>query len=410
MIGRRSLFALVPVLASAALAGPSRGADFPRLWGPEGDGRAAEDLAIPASGSPSTRQVWRRAIGSGYSGIAVVGARAYTGMAHQGTDHVVAFDVATGREAWRATIGPTYKGHSGSHDGPIATPTVADGRVFLVGPHGVLVGLDAATGKELWRHDLTREYSAAPPVYGFGTSPLVAGNLVVVHAGGAIAQHVAAFDAKTGALVWSARPAEQRVYSSPILATVGGRPQVVGVAGDKVFGLDPKTGAVVFSHALNWNEEISRSPLVLPDGSVLVSSWGEAALVKVTPNGQGFTTAEAWRTPRLKNSYSAVVHRDGMLYGFSGGFLTCVDAATGEPRWRQRTYTGSLLLAGRHLLVLGDKSGELIVVEATPEAYRERARTPVFAAGATSITAPALAGGRVYVRNLEEIVALEIGG
>jgi outer membrane protein assembly factor BamB len=119
---------------------------------------------------------------------------------------------------------------------------------------------------------------------------------------------------------------------------------------------------------------------------------------------------EAWTTPRLKNSLSPTVFQDGHLYGFNSGHLVCLDAATGELVWRERVYAGSLILVDGHLLILGAESGELRVGRATSKGYQERLKAPVFNAGATSVTGPSFAGGRVFLRNVEELVALEIIG
>jgi outer membrane protein assembly factor BamB len=407
--GLAAVAALAAAAAATAVAAAPPSADSPRLWGPAGDGRAAGAL-VATGRAPKARELWRRPIGSGYSGIAIADGRGYTAYAADGHDFATAFDAATGRELWRQRIGATYKGHDGSQDGPISTPSVAGGRVFLVGPHGALVAFDAATGAELWRHDLAAEMKAGVPSYGFATSPLVLGDRVIVQAGGATDHHVVAFDAKTGARAWSARPAELAVYASVLAAKIAGVPQVVGTAGDKAFGLDPATGAVLWSHPLKWQEEVQRSPLVLPDGSVYAFSWQEAALLRVTRAGGQWAVSEVWRTPRIRTTYSPTVYHGGSLFGFNGSFLVCVDPNTGVPRWRERVYGGSLVVAGEHLVILGDSSGEIRIADAAADGYHERLRVPVFDAGASSVTTPVVAGSRVYVRNLEEMVALEIGG
>jgi outer membrane protein assembly factor BamB len=403
---------VVLILAAAPLraGGPATPADWPQLWGPAGDGRAAGTAGLARAETLKAREAWRRPIGSGFSGIVVAGGRAYTGVSDGTHDHAVSIDVASGRELWRTRLGDTYRGHDGSKDGPVATPTLDDGRLFVVGPHGTLFALEASSGRVLWRHDLKAEYGAPAPVYGFGTSPVVAGDLVVVQAGGAKSHNVVAFDKKTGSLAWSAAHGTATGYATPVVATIGGVRQIVAVSGDKVFGVRPGDGALLWSHTLPAESERSRAPLVLPDGNVLVPSWTESILVKVTSGGGTFTTAEAWRSPRLKSSYSPTVFHDGHLYGFNGAYLVCVDPATGDVVWRQKVYTGSLILVDGHLVILGDSSGDLRIAEASPKGYREKLKQPVFNAGATSSTGPTYAAGRLLLRNVEEIVALEIGG
>ena len=401
----------VPLVALAAITAAAAAADdWPQLWGPNGDGRSLAPASISRTPTLKAREVWRKPIGSGFSGVSVVGARGYTALSDGTRDQAIAFDAGSGRELWRTPLGDTYRGHDGSRDGPISTPTVEGGRVFLVAPHGRLVALDAGDGHVVWSHDLPKEYGAAVPSYGFATSPVAAGGRVIVQAGGEKENYLVAFEQASGKVAWAASPGAGAVYVSPVLATLHGVPQLVTVSADKVLGLSPADGSLLWSLPRPNEPEPSRSPLVLPDGRVFVPSWNEGALIAVTREGTAFKAAEVWRRPVLKSSYSPTVFHDGHLYGFNGAYLVCVDAATGDVKWRQKVYGGSLILVDGHLVLLGESSGDLRVAEATPAGYREKLKTSVFNAGSSSFTGPSWAGGRVYLRNVEEIVALEIGG
>ena len=396
-------------LSLAAALSPLGAADWPQLWGPSVTGSV--EAAVPGSGV-SLRELWRRPIGSGFSAIAVVGERGYTGESDGTTDHALAFDVKTGRTLWRAALGETYRGHDGSRDGPIATPAVAAGRVFMTGPRGLLVGLDAASGRELWRKDLLKDVPAKAPHYGFGASPIVAGNKVVIQIGGAEKSGLVTFDAASGALAWSALPSETKGdsagYTMAAPATIGGERQLVVTGHDRVFAVRVGDGALVWSHALGEAEEPTRAPLVLADDRVLVSRGTSSTLLKLSRDGGSWKATEAWKSPRLKGGLSPTVHDDGSLFGFGGQYLLCVDAATGEPRWREKTNAGGLIRVGRHLVVLGEQSGILRVAFAQPTAYRELARATAFNAGAQSSTGPSYANGRLFLRNVEEMVAYEL--
>jgi outer membrane protein assembly factor BamB len=406
-VGAASLYAMP---GEAAGAPPGTSDEWPRLWGPQGDGRSAASGALSRAGTLQAKELWRRPLGSGYSGVSVVKDRVYTATSDGTKDVVIAFDAATGRELWRTPLGDTYRGHDGSKDGPMSTPSVDGGRVYLVGPHGLLVALDAASGKIAWRHDLKAEYGAAVPGYGFATSPVLTGGLTIVQAGGEKQHHMLAFDAATGKLAWTAQHGAGAAYVTPVLATVHGVTQIVTVANDKVLGIKPSDGTLLWSHARPNENEPSRPPLVLPDGRVLVHSWQEAALLKVTAEGGAFKAAEVWRSPLLKASYSPTVFHDGYLYGLNGQYLVCLDPAAGEVKWRQKVYGGNLILVDGHLVLLAESAGDLRVVEASPAGYKEKLKALVFNPGASSITGPSWAGGRIFVRNVEELVALEIGG
>jgi hypothetical protein len=157
-------------------------------------------------------------------------------------------------------------------------------------------------------------------------------------------------------------------------------------------------------------ESVANPPQVLSDDRVLITFWGEAVLLKIARQGDGVTATEVWRSPRLRGAYSPTIQRGEQLYGFNGPFLSCVDLATGDVRWRHRTYEGTLIGVGEHLLVLGRTSGNLHVVAPSPEGFREVTSTSVLTPGSTAMTGPSAAGNRVFVRNSEEIVALAVEG
>ncbi len=404
--------ALAALLASAPQAPTAGATDWPQLWGPTVSG--AVEATGPA-GAWQLKELWRRPIGSGYSAVTISGGRGYTGETDGATDYAIAFDVKTGKTLWRVPLGETHRGHDGSRDGPIATPAVSGSRVFMAGPRGTLVAFDAASGKELWRKDVLSVPQTTAPFYGFGASPIVAGNRVVLQVGGAEKSGLAAFDAASGALAWSVTPSETKGnsagYTMAAPLTLGGQSLLVVTAHDRVFAVKAEDGALAWSHALKEPEEPQRAPLVLGEDRVLVPRFTSTVLLSLQREGDAWKATEAWSSPRLKGGHSPTVHdNDGSLFGFGGQYLLCVDAKTGEPRWREKTYSGTLIRVGKHLVVLGEASGLLRVAEAVPTGYREVARANVFNAGSQSIVAPSYADGRIFVRHLEEMVAFDVSG
>jgi outer membrane protein assembly factor BamB len=394
----------------AALAPAASGDDWPQLWGP------TVTAAVEPKDSPrgaALRELWRRPIGSGFSGIAVAGERGYTGESDGTTDHAIAFDRRTGKTLWRAALGETYRGHDGSRDGPIATPAVSAGRVFMLGPRGLLLALDAASGRELWRKDVAAEASVKAPTYGFGGSPILDGERVVLQVGGAEKSGLVAYEAASGALAWSALHAQTKGdsggYTMAVPATLGGERQLVVVGHDRVFAVRAADGALAWGHALAEPEEPMRAPLVLPGDQLLVSRFTGSTLLKLAREGTAWKAAPAWQSVRIKGGLSPTVHEGGSLYGFSGQYLVCLDLATGEPRWREKTRPGSLIRVGQKLVLLGEESGVLRVLTAGATGYQELARASAFNAGALSATGPSYADKRLYLRNVEEMVAYALG-
>ena len=399
---------LILVSASIALFAQSP-SQWPGLWGPNRDAAAASNAA-PARPT-GFRELWRRKTAGGYSELIVGAGFVFTMELRDGTDFVIALDPATGQERWRTPMGPTYRGHDGSHDGPIGTPALDGQDLFAVGPNGQLVAMNAETGQERWRHDLRAAFKAQQPAYGFGTSPLVAGNLVIVQTGGPDSGGLLAFERATGKLAWSAPHTKSPGYASPSLATIAGVRQIVTAAGDSIFGVDAASGRLLWTtKGSSPGEEVGNPPIVLPNDRVLATFWGEALMLRITRQGDTFSAAEVWRSPRLRNAHAPTVYHDGHLYGFAGTFLLCVDAATGEIKWRERTYEGTLVRIGNHLLMLSQSSGDIRVIEASPARFVEVAKASVFTPGATSMTGPSVAGRRVFLRNVEEMVALAIEG
>ncbi len=208
---------LAVLVASCALSGVAvaDSPDWPSLRGPRHDGAA--QATLDASEGAGFAVAWRAALGAGYSSVAVAEGRAVTLFSDGQNDVAVAFDARTGKELWRHAIAPTLPGRDGSFDGPISTPALDGGRAFGLGPRGHLFGLDAATGRELWTVDLVTREGAKLPFYGFGTSPVVAGGVVVVPLGAPGGGAVAGFDLATGERRW--RLGEDGVaYQSPIRA------------------------------------------------------------------------------------------------------------------------------------------------------------------------------------------------
>ncbi len=396
-------------LTAATAARPAAAGSWPGLRGPEHDGtvRAAR---LYADGTGGLEVAWKRQLGSGYPVVAVDGGRLVTAFQSGGLDVVAAFDPDSGDELWRYPLGEGYAGHTGSHDGPIATPALAGGRVFALGPRGRLVALDAADGALLWARHLVDDLAAKVPFYGFATSPVVAGDVVVVQIGAGEGRAIAGFDAASGELGWSAGDDPVR-YHSPVLATLGGRLQVVAAGLRDLRGIDPATGAVLWSWEHGGDERAMGGETIVPvpageDRVLLLHTHPESVMLRIRPgDGGDWEIAELWTSRAIKATYVLPVYHDGYLYGMNGKIFTCVDAATGETRWRSRAPgDGFPTLVGDHLVIM-TKPGVLRVAEASPDGYHELASLELF--DELSWTAPAFADGRLYARSMGALARID---
>ena len=394
------------LLAAAGLAGEP--ADWPGLRGPSHDG-AVRDAVLFPDGDPGLEVLWKRPIGPGYPVPVTDGEIVIAAFQSEGSDVVAAFDGATGDERWRYAVAEGHAGHTGSHDGPIATPALAEGRVFALGPRGDLVALDAQTGDLLWAKHLVDDLQAEAPYYGFASSPVVAGDVLVVEIGAGEGRTVAGFAVEDGKVVWEAVDDTVR-YQSPILWEIDGSRQVVAVGNRTVSGLDPASGETLWSHEHAGDERDMGGNTVVPIPAgagriLLLNRHPESVMLSVARDGDGYAIRELWTSASLKGTYVQPVYHEGFLYGMNGKIFTAVDAETGEIAWRSRVPgDGFPTLVGEHLVIQG-KDGTLHVAEASPEEYREVARLELFSDVAWS--APAYAGGDLWVRSMSELARID---
>lgn len=404
---------LVNVLAAALVtmslcsAGAAWSAAWPHPRGPALDGR------VDAPGTFDGEAIgldlaWRIPLGSGYSGIAVGADRVITMFSDGDDDWVAAFDVASGDERWRQSLGARYYGHDGSDDGPLSSPVLGAGAVFAIGPRGTLLAVDLDTGDVRWKRHLGEDFEAPSPEFGYTTTPIFVDGAVVVLTGTPGGRSITALRATDGEPIWHLGEGGVE-YQSPVIMALAGQRQIIAHTDQGIVGIAPKEGTVLWQHAFAEGEGAqSAVPTPLDDGRFLLPIRRQAAVFQVTAKDGGFDVTEQYRSRALGRSYAPAVLHEGRLYGFSGQILTCVDAATGERLWRSRPPggEGGLIVVDDHLVIFGAK-GSVVVADAAADGYHERAR--VEALGGSSLTWPAFADGRVFVRNLDSLAAVTIG-
>ena len=360
---------------------------------------------------------WRVDLGSGYSGVVVAGGKAVTSFADgSGRDVVAAFDVTSGAELWRVDLAPTFQGQAGAQDGPVATPTVEGGTVYMVSPHGPMVALALVDGAEQWRVHLVEDLGATVPFYGIGATPLVVDGVVVIESEieGKGALH--GFDAKDGTLRWSAID-DSVGYQAPIRSTLDGVRQVVTVTDNLITGLDPANGEVLWqvSHAEENEEGIAQPVVVRQQDSgatlegVLVHYWSDPAkMFRISRDEAGAWTAElAWESKDVGRSYAISQVFDGRIYGQRGNYLYVLDANTGETLWRSRPPGARGLSLVGDKLVAVDRNGDVVVSPAAADGWHEIARSSALTID--GYTTASYADGRVFVRNLEHLASVSVG-
>ena len=395
------------LLTVGYLTSPAIGTDWPQWLGPNRNGVSDETgLATnwPRSGP---RVLWRTPLGEGFSAISVVGNSAYTMFADGSTEYAICLDASTGKERWRVQTGSKFYDPEGGN-GPRSTPSVDGNSVFVLSAEGHLFALNKETGKESWSHSFTKEYGSRVPGWGFSTSPLIEGDLLLVEVGGPSEKSLIAFDKTTGQIVWSSQ-SDRPSYAAPLSVTVEGTRQIIFFPATGLVSVSPEKGTLLWRHRWQTGPEVNAAtPVFVPPNQIFISSgYGKGAtlLTLRQDNGQ-FRVREAWRSKVMKNHFASSILHNGYLYGFDNAILKCIDAKTGEEQWRKRGFRkGSLIVAEDHLIILGEQ-GLLALAEATPEGYKEKTSARVLSGRCWTI--PTLANGKLYLRNLKEAICLDI--
>jgi len=386
--------------------------DFPQYLGPDRTGvLAARSLATDWTIQPP-REVWRREIGSGWSGFSIVGDVAFTQEQRGDLECVVCYALDDGRELWRHADAVRFESDMGGV-GPRATPTWHEGALYTVGGTGLLTCLDSHTGERRWQVDLLADNAGSGISHGVCGSPLVVGDRVIVSPTGMPAGGLAAYDRTTGERLWRGgrHPAS---YGSPALATLRGVSQVLLITADGIEGADLETGKSLWSYP--WSNEVRvncSQPLVLDEerGRVLMCTGYTtgSVLLEVQPSGQGeWQVSEVWQARgQMKTKFMTAVEFEGNVYGLDDGILACLDLSSGKQVWKGGRYRhGQLLRLGELLLILAEDPGDVVLVRANPKRHEELGRVPALAT--MTWNTPALSGRRLLVRNNREAVCLEL--
>ena len=410
--------ALVSLLGGSAAV---HAQDWTQYRGSEGDGRSSGTFAAPDwTNGPNV--VWKKSTPLGFSSFVIADGTAYTLIGAAGSGQTpkeicVAMDANTGARRWARTLGEVkYHGGGGAGargnkggDGPRSTPVVSDGHVYIYDAKMNLYCLAASDGSVVWKRDVQNEYSGNNIRWQNAVSPVVDGDAVFV-AGGGQGQSMLAFDKKNGSLLWR-RGDETMTHATPVIGELNGQKQLVFFMQSGLISVNPKSGEENWRVDYDYRTSTAASPVLDGDQVYCSAGYGVGAGVfKISKTGD--VSAEWRKKNRLMNHWSTPVLRDGYLYGMFGfkkyakGPLQCIDLATGEIQWSQAGFgQGNLILVGDKLLALSD-SGELAIVEASPESYKELARAKVVSGKCWST--PSYSDGKVYVRSTTEAVCISL--
>ncbi len=394
--------------AAASEAAVAPAPEWPGFRGPHRDSVVRGTRILTDWSAAPPVELWRRPVGPGWSSFAAQGNLIYTQEQRGDDEVVVCYNLKTGEPVWEHR-NPARFWQAQGGAGPRATPTLHNGRVYALGATGILNALDAATGAEAWSRNAGTDAEVKVPFEGFASSPLVVHDIVVVAAAG----RLVAYDVATGEPRWLG-PKRGRGYSSPHLVTIDGVPQILLMSGTGALSVSPTDGQPLWERAWPAGDRIVQ-PALASASDILMTTGGEAAMgdgglvrVAVAHGGNGWTVEDRWTSRGLKPSFNDFVVHKGHAYGFDGSILSCIDLTDGSRKWKGGRYGNGqlILLADQDLLLVLSEEGELALVAASPDGYKELSRIP--AIEGKTWNHPVLVGDVLLVRNDREMAAFRL--
>jgi outer membrane protein assembly factor BamB len=391
-------------IAFFALLLSARAQDWPQFLGPTRNGVYNGAFSLKAQ----PRKIWEKPVGEGFSAPVLAGGRLLIFHRQGGEEILESLDPATAKSQWSFRYATNYRDDFGFSEGPRATPAVEGDRAYIYGAEGALHCVNVTTGKKAWGFDARERFGVGKEFFGTGCSPLVEGDLVLMNIGGRKEAGIVALNKMTGATVWKLT-SDEAGYSSPVAATIGGERHALFFTRTGLVDVDPARARIRFQ--MRWRSRQAASvnaatPLVAGNLVFLSASYDTgAALIEI--NGDKYR--EVWSGgDSLSNHYATSVEHQGYLYGFHGRqefgqSLRCVEMKSGKVMWSQDGFgAGSITMAKDHLFVIRE-NGELIAAPASPKAFAPAVKMRL--ANGTVRAYPALAHGRLYVRNDSTLIA-----
>ena len=395
---------LVVLAVCGGLTSMAYGQDWPQWRGPNRDGAIAS-FSTPASWPEQLNRQWQVEVGSGYATPLLVGDRVYM-FTRQGEDEVMqALDPETGQTIWRTSyraefeLSPAAARHG---PGPKSTPTYADGRIFTLGISGIVTAFDAQTGRQLWQSSAT----PAQPLYHTGMSPVVDGDVMIVHVGGPGDTALTAFGVSTGEPRWQWE-GDSPAYGSPIVVDLKGTRQVVTFTNQNFVGVSMATGELLWSRPfVTPSDTTSQTPILYGDTIIQAGRENGITAFRVIQGANGWTTEDVWHTDEVSLHLTNGVEIEGVLYGLShlnSGQYFGLDLDTGEVLWMsdpRQAENAAIVRAGDTIFSLQDDA-EMLVLNASRTGLDPIRRYEV--ASSATWAQPAISGNSFYVKDVSNL-------
>lgn len=403
----RNLHTLVALAILAGLTTPDRvaaGQDWPQWRGPNRDG-AVTSFGEPTSWPEKLTEQWTVDVGLGYASPLVVGDRIYMYTRQDEDEVMMALDAGSGEIIWRTSYPAPFRltpAASRHRAGPKSTPTFADGRLFTLGMSSIVTAFDAETGRQLWQ----KPAPPAQPQYHTAMSPVVEGDLMIVHVGGRDDGALTAFDVATGDIRWS-WDGDGPAYGSPVVFELEGTRQVVTYTHENLVGVSVATGELLWRRPYTTpSDTTSQTPILYRNTLIEAGRGNGITAFRVVRRGDGWTTEDVWHTDDVSLHLTNGVAIDGVLFGLSHlnrGQYFGLDLDTGQVLWTsdpRQAENAAIVRAGDTIFSLEDDA-ELVVVRNSRTGFEPLERYEV--ANSQTWAQPALSGNRVFVKDVTSL-------
>ncbi len=412
---RAGLGTAVLCFTAGLLQHSAAAADWPQFRGPQRDDTSKETGLLkqwPAEGPPL---LWKATgVGSGYSGVSVVGVRMYTMGDGSDASYVYALNTADGKVVWSAKVGKTGGNQGNGYPGPRCTPTVDGDLIVALGQWGDLVCVDAATGKEHWRHNLETEFGGKMMSgWNYSESPLVDGDKVICTPGGPQGT-LAALNKKSGEVIWRTKDwTDKAAYSSVIVVEIGGVRQYIQLTDASVAGIAAEDSRLLWRAPRAGRTAVIPTPVYADNLVYVTSGYGVGCNLFKVSSGNGFTVEPVYDNKVMVNHHGGVVKIGDNLYGFSDGKgWTCQNFKTGEAVWQEKEKfgKGSLTFADGMLYLRAEGGkGTVVLIEATPKGWSEKGRfDQPNRSDKNSWPHPVISGGHLYLRDQDVLLCYDV--
>ncbi len=415
-----SVIAALVLLVTTTPQLKSGDGDWPGWRGPDRTGLSTETGLLKEWPADGPKLLWKiKGLGDGYSTPSVANGRIFVLGTKGREERLIALDIKDGKELWATPFGA----QAGSHPGARSTPTVDGDLVYVISSDGKLICADTAKGEIRWRKDLVKDFGGEKGSWAYAESPLIDGDNLICTPGGSSAT-LAALNKKTGEVIWKA-PVKGVAgggkrggyttagYSSAIAADIGGTRQYIQFIAGGVVGIAAKDGHLLWNYDHPSTGHANCSTPIFQDGTVFAASaYGNGGgRAKIVKNGDTFKAEEMYFVKAMENHHGGMVLVGDYLYGTNSTALVCVDFKTGKVAWTNRSVgKGSIAYADGHLYVRSE-NGPIALVEATGTAYKETGRfTPVDRSREKAWAHPVIAGGRLYVRDWDGLACYDVKG